>query len=64
MKYDVKKGDGLGSGESVSHPNRYFERSRELEKLANGDVSAPAATSAGPAKDDGEGGDDSMQIDA
>jgi DNA primase large subunit len=63
VKYDVKKGDGLGSGESVSHPNRYFERSRELEKLANGDISAPSAAPAGPSKDEGEG-DDSMQIDA
>lgn len=38
QKYDVKKGDGLGNGESVSHPNRYFERSRELERIANGEV--------------------------
>ncbi|PWN48323.1 DNA primase large subunit [Violaceomyces palustris] len=26
-KLGVKKGEGLGNGESVSHPNRYFERS-------------------------------------
>ncbi|TIA75559.1 hypothetical protein E3P89_03625 [Wallemia ichthyophaga] len=26
----VRKGDGLGGGESVNHPNRYFERSLEL----------------------------------
>lgn len=63
-KYDVKKGDGLGSGESVSHPNRYFERSRELERAANGEV-APAATAfgGGAAKAEEEG-NDSMQIDA
>ncbi|KAI0690047.1 DNA primase large subunit [Cytidiella melzeri] len=28
----VKKGDGVGSGESVTHPNQYAARSRELEK--------------------------------
>lgn len=27
----VKKGDGV-SGESVSHPNQYAQKSRELEK--------------------------------
>lgn len=64
-KYDVKKGDGLGSGESVSHPNRYFERSRELEKAASGDT-APSGSAAGGvhATKKEEEGDDSMQIDA
>lgn len=28
----VKKGEGLGNGESVSHPNKWADRSRELEK--------------------------------
>lgn len=28
----VKKMDGVGSGESVTHPNQYTQRSRELEK--------------------------------
>ncbi|THH01245.1 hypothetical protein EW026_g1417 [Hermanssonia centrifuga] len=28
----VKKGDGAGGGESVTHPNQYAARSRELEK--------------------------------
>ncbi|KDQ15373.1 hypothetical protein BOTBODRAFT_31695 [Botryobasidium botryosum FD-172 SS1] len=30
----VKKGEGLGAGESVAHPNKYVARSRELEKAA------------------------------
>lgn len=28
----VKKNDGVGEGESVTHPNQYAARSRELEK--------------------------------
>lgn len=28
----VKKGEGVGAGESVTHPNQYAARSRELEK--------------------------------
>ncbi len=28
----VKKGDGIGGGDSVAHPNSYAMRSRELEK--------------------------------
>ncbi|KDQ60698.1 hypothetical protein JAAARDRAFT_151308 [Jaapia argillacea MUCL 33604] len=28
----VKKGEGVGGGESVTHPNQYAARSRELEK--------------------------------
>jgi|ERR1700722_14626478 len=28
----VKKGEGLGGGESVAHPNHYAARSRELAK--------------------------------
>ena len=44
----VKKGDGIGNGESITHPNQYAAKSRELEKAkldavksemdANGDV--------------------------
>ena len=44
----IKKGDGIGNGESVTHPNQYAARSRELEKAkldalksetdANGDI--------------------------
>ncbi|KAI0636857.1 DNA primase large subunit [Trametes polyzona] len=30
----VKKGEGVGDGESVTHPNQYAARSRELEKKA------------------------------
>ncbi|KAJ3513653.1 hypothetical protein NLJ89_g2833 [Agrocybe chaxingu] len=30
----VKKGDGVGGGESVTHPNQYAARSIELEKAA------------------------------
>ncbi|EJF65965.1 DNA primase, large subunit [Dichomitus squalens LYAD-421 SS1] len=33
----VKKGEGVGGGESVTHPNQYAARSRELEKKENGD---------------------------
>lgn len=29
----VKKGEGVGGGESVTHPNQYAARSRELEKM-------------------------------
>jgi DNA primase large subunit len=28
----VKKGEGVGGGESVTHPNQYTAKSRELEK--------------------------------
>ena len=31
-KDGVKKGEGVGAGESVTHPNQYAARSRELEK--------------------------------
>jgi DNA primase large subunit len=30
--FGVKKGEGVGGGESVTHPNQYAARSRELEK--------------------------------
>ena len=30
----VKNGEGVGGGESVTHPNQYAARSRELEKAA------------------------------
>jgi DNA primase large subunit len=34
----VKKNDGLGGGESVTHPNQYTAKSRELEKPKEGAV--------------------------
>lgn len=45
-KYGIKKDNGVGDGESVTHPNQYAARSRELElgpkgivkKDADGDV--------------------------
>lgn len=40
----VKKGEGVGGGESVTHPNQYAARSRELEK-AQLESLIPAATS-------------------
>jgi DNA primase large subunit len=37
----VKKGEGVGGGESVTHPNQYVARSRELEKPSlDGDAMA------------------------
>lgn len=53
-KHDIKKGDGLGNGESVSHPNRYFERSRELERIANGEVPTAKAEEDSPRKEEGD----------
>lgn len=46
MTHGVKKGKGIdGNGESVSHPNRYFERSWKLEHEGGADESM---------KDDGD----------
>lgn len=33
-KVGVAKGDGLGKGDSVDHPNRYFDQSRQMYKEA------------------------------
>lgn len=60
QKYDVKKGDGLGNGESVSHPNRYFERSRELERIANGEVLPNSANLEDNSSKKEEGDDSAM----
>jgi len=32
VTHKLKKGEGLGNAESVSHPNKYADRSREMEK--------------------------------
>ncbi|KAI0831416.1 DNA primase large subunit [Trametes gibbosa] len=32
----VKKGEGMGDGESVTHPNQYAARSRDLQRKADG----------------------------
>jgi DNA primase large subunit len=31
--YGVNKGDGIGGGESVTHPNQYAAKSMELRKV-------------------------------
>ncbi|KAG2147090.1 DNA primase, large subunit [Suillus cothurnatus] len=36
----VKKGDGIGEGESVTHPNQYAAKSIEIEKAQQGDAMA------------------------
>lgn len=36
----VKKGEGIGDGDSVIHPNQYAARSIELEKLRREDAMA------------------------
>ena len=37
ISHGLKKGEGIGNGESVTHPNQYATRSRELyrEKLGS-----------------------------
>lgn len=30
ITHNVRKGDGVDAGESVTHPNKYVQRSREL----------------------------------
>jgi len=32
VTHNVKKGEGIGNDESVSHPNKWADRSRELER--------------------------------
>lgn len=34
----VEKGDGLGGGDSVDHPNRYFDASRKVIREAKDSV--------------------------
>ena len=33
-RQNVRKGDGIGSGESVTHPNQYAAASRALERAS------------------------------
>lgn len=35
---NVRKGDGVGSGETVTHPNQYTGASRALERASTGGV--------------------------
>jgi len=51
LTHGVKRGEGLGGGESVNHPNAYAQKSREMEK---------AKTEAAFGK---PGGDDAMNLD-
>lgn len=37
LTHGLRKGEGLGGGECVSHPNEYAKRSRELEKEKKGE---------------------------
>ena len=39
---NVRKGDGVGSGETVTHPNQYTAASRALERGSTGDVKVEA----------------------
>ena len=39
ITHGMKKGDGIGEGESVTHPNQYAARSMELEKAKKGEDS-------------------------
>ncbi|ODO08615.1 DNA primase large subunit [Cryptococcus wingfieldii CBS 7118] len=40
VTHGVNRGEGLGNGESVSHPNKWADRSREMEKEAVAAVQA------------------------
>lgn len=43
-QYGIKKGEGVGGGESVTHPNQYASRSRELRKATEGDAEMAEAS--------------------
>jgi len=51
LTHGVKKGEGLGGGESVNHPNAYAQKSQQMEK-AKMDAAAARA-----------GGGDVMNLD-
>lgn len=40
IQHKIKNGEGLGKGQSVDHPNRYFDESRKIIRAAEGDVKA------------------------
>lgn len=39
---NVRKGDGVGSGETVTHPNQYTAASRAFERASTGGVKVEA----------------------
>jgi DNA primase large subunit len=39
---NVRKGDGIGSGETVTHPNQYASTSRALERTSTDGVKVEA----------------------
>jgi DNA primase large subunit len=53
LTHGVKRGEGLGGGESVNHPNAYAQKSREMEKAKTEAAFATAKS----------GGDDAMNLD-
>ncbi|GAA98965.1 uncharacterized protein L969DRAFT_89018 [Mixia osmundae IAM 14324] len=40
ITHGIKKGEGIGQSASVSHPNKYFDRSMELEKASEDPANA------------------------
>ncbi|KAM0790747.1 hypothetical protein ACM66B_004599 [Microbotryomycetes sp. NB124-2] len=46
-QYGVRNGDGLGNGDSVDHPNKYFDHSRLVQKQAEGEAQEPDASAPG-----------------
>ncbi|KAH8924830.1 DNA primase, large subunit [Atractiella rhizophila] len=38
VTHQMKKGDGMGGGEVVDHPNRWFVKSREIRKAREGEA--------------------------
>ncbi|GAA5963393.1 hypothetical protein JCM3765_003053 [Sporobolomyces pararoseus] len=70
-KLGVSKGDGLGGGDSVDHPNRYFDKSRQLVKEAKAkevkeEVGKKEPTTTTASRGDGQKfkKDEVMEIDA
>lgn len=40
LTHGIPKGEGVGGGECVTHPNQYAARSRELDKANSEDAMA------------------------